>query len=229
MDSTSLLDRWRDRVRDNVKPYFWSDESAFAFMNAAYREFVRLIGGVADFTSEATVVEIRAGEATSELHPSLLTITTARRASDYGDIEIINYADLGRRVGGDSSDYGLQRTLRLDDRTGRVTHGVLGMQKGLIRWISVPEIDDEAHLSIQRLPLNNINDFDQPLTDVEEDHHIHLIDGMNQFAYLDQDSDAFDQKEAERAQMRFESYALRVKSELERYQHKPREITYGGL
>ena len=226
MDSTSLLSRWRERVKDTRQPYFWSDEAAFAFMNAAYREFVRLIGGVADFTSAATLVDIVAGEATSMLHPSVLTITTARRASDYGDIDIINYADLGKKVDG---DYGLRRTLRLDDRQGRVTHGVIGMQKGLIRWISVPESNDVVYLSIYRLPLETINSADQELADVEEDHHIHLIDGMNQLAYLDQDADTFDPNEAERARMRFESYTLRVRSELERYQHKPREVAYGGL
>ena len=213
-------------MKDEVRPYFWTDDDILRYMNAAYREFVRLIGGISDFTSDACEVNIAAGEAVSDLHQAILRVMSASRRSDNHDITIINSTDLGKLK---VRDYGTVSTLRLDNTTGPVRYGVIGMQKGKIRWINVPLEDDVAELIIYRLPLRTIDDFDQELDEIDEDHHIHLLDGMRQYAYLKTDADVYDPKAADKAKIDFEAYALRVKGELERYQHKPRATTYGGL
>ena len=226
MDSTSLHGVFRSEMKDDVRPYFWTDDDIFRYMNAAYREFVRLIGGISDFTSEACEVEITTGEAVSDLHPSLLRIMSASRRSDNHDIMIINSTDLGKLK---VRDYGTVSTLRLDNTSGPVRYGVIGMQKGKIRWINIPIEDDVAEMIIYRLPLKTIDDFDQALDEIDEDHHMHLFDGMKQYAYLKTDAEVYDPKASDKAKFDFEAYALRVKGELERYQHKPREVVYGGL
>ena len=71
------------------------------------------------------------GEANGVLHPSVLRIMSAQRASDSLPIEIINFSDLNKTR---AKDYGVTRTLKLDDRQGPVRYGVIGMQKGIIRW-----------------------------------------------------------------------------------------------
>lgn len=226
MNSTNLHDVFRSEMKDEVRPYFWTDDDIFRYMNAAYREFVRLIGGISDFTSEACQVDITTDEPVSDLHPAVLRIMSASRQSDNHDITIINSTDLGKLK---VRDYGTVSNLRLDNTTGPVRYGVMGMQKGKIRWINVPDVDDVAELIIYRLPLTTIDDFDQSLDEIDEDHHIHLLDGMKQHAYLKTDAEVYDPKASGEAQGRFEAYALRVKSELERYQHKQREVVYGGL
>jgi len=82
MLSHELLQAWRESVVDTVKPYLWSDAEAYRFMNDAYFMFVRLTGGIADFGSPETEVQVSAGEKISELHPSILRITGATLRSD---------------------------------------------------------------------------------------------------------------------------------------------------
>ena len=226
MDSTELFDAFREDTLDKATASFWSDSEVFRYMNAAYREFVRLIGGIPDFTSEASEAPIYAGEANGVLHPSVLRVMSAQRRSDSAPIEIINFTDLNKtRV----MDYGVQRVLKLDNRTGPVRYGIIGMQRGILRWMLVPEEDDTADLYVKRMPLNKITEFDQEFADLDEDHHIHLLDGMKMFAMAKQDADTFDMGKASDYQAKFEAYARQVKAEAERYEHKNREVTYGGI
>ena len=226
MDTTGLYDRFRGRIKDTKAPYFWTEDEVFEYMDLAYRKFVRLIGGISDFTSEATQVDIIAGEASGVLHPSVLRVLTAQRQSDNGDITIINYTDLTLPNVG---DYGKVTSMRLDNTVGVVHKGVIGMQKGLVRWIYVPVADDTALLTIKRLPLNRLTDFDQEISEVEEDHHLALIDGMFAEALLKQDADTFDLGKSENFEAKFRAYADSVRAELERYEFKPRVVQYGGL
>lgn len=40
---------------------------------------------------------------------------------------------------------------------------VIGMQRGIVRWVNVPEADDTIKLRVYRLPLNDITGDDQEL------------------------------------------------------------------
>lgn len=226
MDSTELHDAFREDVVDVARPYLWSEREVYSYANDAYRMFVRLTGGVADFTSDAASAALVAGDSLGVLDPSVLHITKAQRRSDGGKITIINYTDLDKAVG---SDYGQPRALKLDDTQGVVTHGVIGMQRGIIRWLHIPEVDDTADMMIYRLPLNRITEEGQPLCDVDEDHHLHLLDWMKHLAYRKQDADTLNLTKAEECKRSFEEYCTFVKAEWERYKHKNREVSYGGL
>lgn len=225
MNSSDLIDAWRSEVFDQVKPYLWSDTEALRYAREAHRMFVRKTGGVADITSEAATVDIVAGEAFSDLHPSILRIMSATRQSDGGEISILNSTDLP--VAGD--DYGVSSALRMTTQQGRVHSAVIGLQKGKIRWLNVPDANDAATLHIYRTPLNLISDFDQEITDVDEDHHNALINWMKHLCYLKKDAETFSQKESDEAGAHFEAYCALVKAEWERYKHKTRTVAYGGL
>lgn len=226
MNSTELVTAWREDVRDTEQPYLWSDEEALRYAAAAYSMFVRLTGGVADFTSDACAVDIVAGEATAELHPSILRIMSATRRSDTQPIDVINPTDLNKMR---SSDYGQMKRIVMDTRTGPVRYMVHGLQRGMVRWVQVPEVNDVCDLHIYRLPLVGITDFDQDLVDVDEEHHIHLLDWMKHLAYKKQDADAFDPQASAVGKTLFETYCTFVKAEWERYKHKTRVVSYGGL
>lgn len=226
MNSTELISYWRETVKDTAAPYFWSDAEAYAYAQAAYVMFTRLTDGVPDFTSEACEVEVVAGEAVAELHPSILTIRQATRRSDSGAIEVVNHTDLGalRRT-----SYGQTIPITMDSSVGSVTHMVIGMQRNRARLIRVPAANDIIDLLIYRMPLDRIDTPGAELTDVDELHHIHLTDWMSHLAYMKKDADAFDPKGSAEAQKRFSDYCALVKREQERYKHKSREIAYGGL
>ena len=226
MNSTGLYEAFRSDVVDEARPYLWTDSEVWRYANDAYRMFVRLTGGVADFLSDACAVDIVAGEATATLSPAILRIMSVTRRSDKNVIQVINEADVGKMR---SSDYGQVKALVLDDRAGDVRYMVHGMQRGTVRWVMVPEVNDTADLFIYRLPFDTLSDFGQELTDVDEDHHIHLLDWMKHLAYKKQDADTFNPQASAQGKQDFEAYCSFVKAELERYKHKTRVVSYGGL
>lgn len=226
MDSTTLAARFRSDVADQARPYLWSDDEVIDYMNDAYRMFVRLTGGIADFTSSATQTPIVTGDPIGALDPSILRIMSATRLSDGGVIKVVNSTDLplSGRI-----DYGSGGTLKLDNTAGAVNYMVIGMQPNVARWIQVPAADDTAQLVVYRLPLNRITDFDQGLTEVDEDHHLHLIKWMRHLAYEKQDADTFDRVKSDEQEGKFRAYCDGVVGENDRRKHKPRVVQYSGL
>lgn len=226
MDSTRLLTLFREQVMDTERPYLWSDNEVWAYMNDAYAMFVRLTGGVPDFTSDICRITAAAGETTSEVSPAILRFMSARRATDGREIDILNSTDLGRMH---ASDYGETRPFRLTDDTGPVRAMVIGMQRHLVRWINVPEQTQDIDLEVYRLPLGEITGPGQQFDDIDPQHHIHLLKWMKALAYRKDDAETFDRGRAEENETLFIAYCDAVSSEMERYQHKTRMVVYGGL
>lgn len=226
MNSSELYDAFRSDVVDIAKPYLWSDDEVFRYMADAHSMFVRLTGGIADITSDATKVDIVAGEAESTLHPSILRIMSARLASGYQEVKVINMTDLQSYS---QTDYGAVRQITLDDQMGDVRFMIIGQQKGVCRWVSVPALDDTALLHIYRIPLTVATGPDMEFTDVADEHHIHLLDWMEHLAYKKQDAEAFDTARSDRKASDFKTYCSFVRSEWERYKHKNRVVAYGGI
>lgn len=226
MDSTGLVETFRSEIVDTTKPYLWSDTEVLRYANEAYRMFVRLTGGISDFTSDACTVDIVAGEPLADLHPSVMRVMSATRRSDTHPLQILNSTDLSKMR---SSDYGQMKQLVMDDKTGPVRYMMLGMQRGVVRWIQVPEVADTVDLHVYRLPLDQITDFGQELSEVDEDHHFKLVDWMKHLAYKKPDLDGFNPKGSEQCKRDFENYCAFVRAEWERYKHKTRVVSYGGL
>ncbi len=226
-NSGELLDFFRTQVVDTEVPYLWSDEECFVYMDAAYRMFVRLTGGIADFSSEATRVALTEGEEDVYLHPSLLRIMTAERASDSVEVEVINQTDLPILMGDD--DYKSFRTLVRKNSAGSVRYLLTGRERNKGTVYQIPEADDELILSIYRLPLTNIVDETHTLSEVDEDHHIYLLDWMKHLAYAKADSETFDKGKSTEFEVKFRTYCEQCKNEWNRYKHKNRVVQYGGI
>lgn len=226
MNSSELLLHFRRDIVDLARPYLWSDEEAFVYMADAYVMFVRLTGGVADFTSAVTEVSVTTGETSSPISKKIMRIMSASRRSDGNSIELINATDVGRLV---SSDYGKRTVRRFSTTPGSINAMVIGQQRGLVRWLNAPQEDDIVDLHVYRLPLDTITGDDQEFTDVDEHHHIHLVKWMKAHAYRKQDADTFDPRAADECDAQFRIYCERVKAETEREKHKTRVTQYGGL
>ena len=221
-----LIDAFRSDVVDTARPYLWSDDEALRYADAAYKMFVRLTGGIPDFVSEACAVDIVAGEAEADLHPSILRIMTAERRSDKYEIKVVNATD---NVLSTTADYGKVRAMIRDDQPGAVTHMVLGMQRGKVRWLQVPVDNDTCDMVIYRLPLKSLDATESPLSEVHEDHHIYLLDWMKHLAYKKQDADTYDPQKSKDCAAEFEAYCRMIKAEWDRYKSKVRKVSYGGL
>lgn len=227
MNSTELLDLFRKDVKDTALPYLWSDDEVLAYMNDAYYMFVRLTDGVPDFSNDAVCkLTTTALQASDDLHPSIMTIRMATRESDGTEIRIINAQDV-RNLS--SNDFGVIRSINMNTTPGRVSYGVIGMEQDTIRWVQIPDVVENIRLLVDRLPIEVINDFDMEFSDVKPHHHIHLLKWMKHLAYNKQDSETFDKARSEKEKKDFELYCSMAMQEKERYKHKVRVVSYGGI
>ena len=229
MNASELAAYFRSQVRDEVAPYLWSDDEILVYMNEAQKMFVRLTNGIYDVSSQACLVDVAAGEKYSSLHSSVLEIRKAYyvdpSTSYRRELNIINLADTARLS---SVDYGIYHNPGIQDTVGIVSYMLVGEQKGKVRWINIPDSNATVELAIARLPLAALSNDQQDL-EVDDQHHIHLIEWMKHLAYNKQDGDAFNPKTSIESEMRFRAYCDFVWKEWERYRHTHRSIAYGGL
>lgn len=226
MTSGELIEAWRLDVLDDVEPYLWSQSEALRYANEAYRRFVRLTGGIHDFTSPLTQVNVVAGEAIADVSPLILRFDSATRLSDNREITITNWTDrnLMRR-----DDYGTSAFIFNDVVPGEVRYMVIGSQLGKVKWVNVPVADDVVQLQVYRLPLEKVVDETHPLDEIDEDHHIHLLDWMKHLGYLKRDAETYNKNASDEHRTMFLDYCATAKAELDRYRSKVRVIQYGGL
>lgn len=226
VNAGELFEAFRSDVVDDVAPYLWKDSEIVRYADAAYRRFVRLTGGIHDFTSPLTEVDIVAGEEIAEVNPLILRFDKAVRQSDGREITIANWTDqnLMRR-----DDYGISSFLYNDRAPGEVRYMVIGSEVGKVKWVSPPAADDVALLQVYRLPLTRIVDETHTLSEVNEDYHIHLLDWMKHLAYLKQDSETYNKRASDEHRAAFIQTCAEAKAEMDRYRSKVRTVQYGGL
>ena len=226
VNSGELIEAWRADVLDDVEPYLWSQTEAVRYAEAAYRRFVRLTGGIHDFTSPLTRVDIVAGEELAAVSPLILRFDKAQRESDGREITIANWTDqaLMRR-----DDYGVSSFLYNDRAPGEVRYMVIGSEVGKVKWVSPPAADDVALLQVYRLPLAHIVDETHTLSEVNEDYHIHLLDWMKHLAYLKRDTETYNKRASDEHRAAFIQSCAEAKAEMDRYRSKVRVVQYGGL
>lgn len=213
MNSTSLNEYFRSQVTDLERPYLWTDDEVWVYMNEAQLMFCRLTEGIPDASTPDVVnVPVVTGEIFAETHPSILTFRHATLASTGDLVSIINHTDVTRWT----------------NEAGRVRSMVVGLEANIVRWDYTPEVDDEVNLIVFRLPLTDITDAGQDL-EIHEKHHASLIYWMQHLAYLKPDTETFDKKASIRAREMFEAYCGQVSAESRRQRQKPRVVRYGGI
>jgi hypothetical protein len=226
MIAGDLYDLFRSDVVDVELPYLWSDTEIFAYMDDAYKMFVRLLGGIADNTSDITQVPIVTGEATAALDYRILKHRGVRLQSTNRPIDLINLQD---GPVAPASDYGAIWAAGTDDQPGPVRFMVIGEQDDVARWVQVPVEDDVALLTIYRLPLVDITDAGSTFDDVRPHHHFHLLKWMRHLAYGKQDAETFNRAKSKENEDAFKAYCEQARREWERQKSKTRVVAYGGI
>jgi hypothetical protein len=228
MLSDELFDAFREDVKDTVAPYLWTDDEVYRYMNGAYKMFVRLIGGVADFTSDITQIAVTTGEVNAEVSPLILKFREARLSSSGRKLDIINYSDLSSTGTSANADYGSIRSLFLNRTPGPVVAMIIGRQRKLVSWVQIPAEDDTVTLDIFRLPLVDITGPGQEFDDVGDEHHEHFLLWMKCMAYGKQDAETFDKGKSGDFREAFVNYTDLADAEAERARSKVRIVSYGG-
>ncbi len=225
MTSDELLELFRNDVTDIEPDYLWSDAEAWNYMDDAHKTFVRLTGGIADSTSALTQVPIVTGEATARVSPLILKFRTAYLLSNGARLRVMNDQDLPDAA---SADYGARWTSMNPNMPGTVEAIVVGVERGLVRWVRVPMADDTCQLSVYRMPLEAVTTgYEFP--EIGEEHVVNLLYWMKYRAYGKQDAETFDRGRRDENKKLFEEYCRVTKAEWERYKSKVHVVQYGGL
>lgn len=228
INSGELFDTFREEVVDLIKPYLWSNDEVTRYANDAYAMFIRLIGGIADFTTTAVCqVAVTAGNAAVTLHPKILRVTQVYRVSDGKEVLVANNTDLETLLK-DVDYFELPRLLH-STQQGQIRYLVIGAQRGVGQLVMVPAANDSLQLAVYRLPLLDIVDDTHLMDEIGEEHHLHLIEWMKHLAYKKSDADCFNAKGSADAEVAFRGYCVMAKAEWQRYKHKTRVVRYGGL
>ncbi len=226
MIAGELYDLFRSDVVDVELPYLWSDTEIYAYMDDAYKMFVRLTGGISDNTSDITQVPIVTGEATAELDYRILKHRAAKLKSNNRPIDLVNLQD---GPVAPASDYGAIWQAGTDNMPGPVRFMVIGEQDDTARWVQVPVEDDTALLTIYRMPLTDIVDADSTFEGIRPHHHFHLLKWMRHLAYNKQDAETFNRAKSDENAKAFQEYCGQAYREMERQRSKTRVVAYGGI
>lgn len=218
MTPSDLLSRFRSRMRDEVAPYMWSDADCYEYMDTAQKDFARYSGGISDSRSGVTYIRLRAGVSYYPLSAKITKVRDVVREDTGGGITLLNEEN--------QSDAGIRRT----DNAGRVDTVIVGSDQDFIRVYPTPNAEEEGknlRLTVYRMPLCDIKGSGDSL-EIQEHHHIHLIDGMAGYAYRKQDAETYDKGRAVEFTELFRAYCDQAKRERERREHKPRSVQFGG-
>lgn len=226
MTSDELYDLFRKDVVDTARPYLWSDDEVFAYMNDAYFMFVRLTGGIQDFTSDVCLLNAAQGEKNGEISQNILLVRTATLEDTGETVKVINAQDVENLS---DEDFGILRRVNNSSSIGKVRYMVIGMQPGLVQWVNIPDRDYTVRVLVERLPLTEITGPGQAFTDVPNHHHLHFLKWMRSLAYNKQDAETFNKAKSDTEQAAFEAYCALAKREKDRYKHKVRVVRYGGI
>lgn len=230
MNSGELYEAFRNDVVDTEVPQLWSDSEVWRYMDDAYRMFARLTGGFPDTSSPLTVVDIITGEKSADVSPLILKFRRAELVSSGKKLEIVNETDMLLTT---RADYGSLRTLYQNRQPGPVSYVVVGAERnrlrGVVAWVQIPELDDQAQFSVLRLPLVRIVGENQEFDDLGEEHHEHLLLWMKHRAYGKQDAETFDRGKSQGYKSAFEEYCEGTRLEYEKYKTKVRVVSYGGI
>lgn len=206
---SELLRRFRVDANDKVEPYFNEDIDVIAWLNDAANEAC-IRGRLLHESQNPDVCQIPITTSSSQypLHPSLYELTLVWFEPDNGfrgsNLALVSPEYLDQRY--ESENWrrlkGMPQFAIQDDTT--------------IRLVPAPDITGELQLEGYRVPIVHMeNDNDMP--EINQIHHVHLIQWVLYKAFSVPDSEFFDPNRAAIAEQVFTDYfGLRPDSDLRR-------------
>lgn len=207
MNLAGLIQQFRIAADDKVLPYLWTDEWLATWFTEAVQEAAIRARLLHESGSAAICqIAVSAGASSYPLHESLYEIDhigfKATGASCRESVKLVSREELDRLRPG------------WRDRMGRVEFAI--QSDAGIRLAFTPETDGILYLEGFRLPLNAlVGDYDTP--EINQAHHIHLLDWALHRAFSVPDTETVDKERATQAEQAFARYfGLRPDSDLRR-------------
>lgn len=217
MNAGELLRNFRLQIDDVEEPYLWSDEEVYEYMTDAERMFCRKTEGIEE-ARLPDICQLSIVPATEwyPISPLVLKLRWAQRG------------DTGRNVWVNNPEKSLRDDIRFDGHAGPLRALIAGMSKGFLRAWPVPNETVTINLGVFRLPLEARTGENDEF-EIDEQHHIHLLDWMKHRAYNKHDADTYDPKLAEKYEQAFYAYCFQALREQERARRQVGTVIYGGL
>ncbi|ENU86131.1 hypothetical protein [Acinetobacter sp. CIP 102129] len=195
---SELLRRFRVDANDKVEPYFNEDIDVIAWLNDAVNEACirsRLLHE--SQSPDVCKIAVTASSSQYQLHPSLYELTQVWFEPDNGfrgsSLSLVSPEYLDQRYGPENWRRlnGMPQFAIQDDTT--------------IRLVPTPDVSGELQLEGYRVPFSPMqNDTDIP--EINQIHHVHLINWALYRAFSVPDSEFFDPNRAAIAEQAFTDY-----------------------
>ena len=226
MTVTELLDLFRKEVDDDVKPYLWSDEEFFTYLDEAQDTFVREIGGIADRRSSLTSISYKSGNQFKKFDERIYRIKGAFDEEN----RILTIRNLDNFESGYlEDDYGTQINAGLDDsRTGPIKYLITDVESNEIQFYPLPDHDGSIRLFVYRRPLMGIVDR-KSLLEIPAHQHLNLLNWVKYKAFMKQDVETFNGAKSSDFRTAFSDFVRDAKKEKSSREDRKRIVQYGGI
>ena len=218
MTSSELHDYFRREVSDTKKPYLWSTADIYRWIDDAQTMFCRQTEGIED-ASTVGICRISVVPSTEwyTLSPKILKLRRVTRADTGCVVPVVNMEK--------APSYGI----RFDGRPGPLKVLVTGFEKHKLRAGPMPNETVTLELAVFRLPLVAISGESDQELEIDEQHHLSLVEWVKHKAYLKDDAETYDRRRSDEAGARFLATCAKAKIEQVRARREVSTVLYGGI
>lgn len=218
MNSSEILTHFRREVSDLKKPYLWSNEETYRWIDDAQTMFCRLTEGIEDASTTAICrINVVPGTEWYTLSPKILKLRSVARMDTGSSVPVVNMEK--------APSYGI----RFDGRPGPLKVLVTGFEKHKLRAGPMPNETVTLELAVFRLPLEPITDAGDEELEIDEQHHLSLVEWVKHKAYLKDDAETYDRRRSDEAAARFYAACASAKTEQVRARRSVSTVLYGGI
>ena len=193
MNVTELFSAFRRDIKDTVKPYLVSDDSAFLYLNEAQTEAARRAHLLVSSTGPTSTASVSAGESIVDIDPRIIAIRRIRLASQSNQLRMSRVREM------DSFNPGWDAS----SSQSTPSFAILDYETDKIYLYPTPAIADDLQMTVVREPVKALTSEDDA-PEIAPRWHLSLIEWMKFRAYINEDSELFDAKAADRALGLFE-------------------------
>lgn len=218
MNSTELLETFRDEMNDAVAPYLWSDSLIYRYIDDAQKMFCRKTEGIEDSSTPGiTRLDVVAGTDWYALSPKVLKVREAVNVATGRPFDIVNMEKASLEG------------VHFNGNPGPLKLFVTGLERNKLRAWPMPAQDATVELRVFRLPLESINDDGDQELEIDEQHHLSLLLWVKHRAYGKEDAETFDRRKSDDYEQRFYVYCAEARKEQERARRSTGTVIYGGI
>ena len=217
MNSTELLETFREEMNDVETPHLWSDALIYRYINEAQEMFCRKTEGIEDSSSPLCRLEIEEGTDWYLLSRKILKVREAVDTRTGRPYEIMNMEKASTKG------------VLFNGNPGPLKLFVTGLEKSKLRAWPVPSVATTVELRVFRLPLETITDDGDQELEIDEQHHLALLMWVKHRAYGKEDAETFDRRKSDEFEMRFYAYCAEAFKEQGRARRSVGTVIYGGI